>query len=154
MACVQPAYDYFTSKFLNTGDQLQPAVEIFKAARLFNPVKIAEIQPTAAILSDQLRKVHFLNNDACIDGLQRELPSYIAAATDVNRDIDALTWWGNHEQEIPNWAKACKKILLIQPSSAASERIFSLLENAFRDNQACALEDYIEASIMLQYNKR
>ena len=51
-------------------DQLQPAVEIFKAARLFNPTKIAEIQPTAAILSDQLRKVPFLNNDACIDGLQ------------------------------------------------------------------------------------
>ena len=70
MACIQPAYDYFASKFLNNGDQLQPAVEIFKAARLFNPTKIAEIQPTAAILSDQLRKVPFLNNDACIDGLQ------------------------------------------------------------------------------------
>ena len=70
MACIQPAYDYIASKFLNNGDQLQPAVEIFKAARLFNPTKIAEIQPTAAILSDQLRKVPFLNNDACIDGLQ------------------------------------------------------------------------------------
>ena len=32
MACIQPAYDYFASKFLNSGDQLQPAVEIFKAA--------------------------------------------------------------------------------------------------------------------------
>ena len=68
---------------------------------------MAEIQPTAAILSDQLRKVHFLNNDACIDGLQRELPAYNAAATDVNPDIKDLTWWGNHEQEIPNWANAC-----------------------------------------------
>ena len=121
---------------MNNGDQLQPAVEIFKAARLFNPTKIAEIQPTAAILSDQLRKVPFLNNDACIDGLQRELPTYIAAATDVNPDINVLTWWEIHEQEIPNLAKACKKILLIQPSSAASERVFSLLENSFRDNQA------------------
>ena len=52
MACIQPEYDYFASKFLNNGDQLQPAVEIFKAARLFNPTNIAEIQPTAAILSD------------------------------------------------------------------------------------------------------
>ena len=75
MVCIQPAYDYFASKFLNNGDQLQPAVEIFKAARLFNPTKIAEIQPTAAILSDQLRKVPFLNNDACIDGPQKELQS-------------------------------------------------------------------------------
>lgn len=154
MACIQPAYDYFTSTFLNNGDQLQPAVEVFKAARLFNPTKIAEIQATAAILSDQLRKVPFLNNDACIDGLQKELPTYIAAATDVNPDINVLTWWEIHEQEIPSWAKACKKILLIQPSSAASERVFSLLENSFRDNQACAMEDYIEASIMLQYDQR
>lgn len=118
MACIQPAYDYFTFKFLKNGDQLQP---------------------TAAILSDQLRKVPFLNNDACIDGLQRELPTYIASATDVNPDINVLTWWEIHEQEIPNWAKACKKILLIQPSSAASGRVFSLLENSVRDNQACAM---------------
>ena len=123
-------------------------------ARLLNPTKIAEIQPTAAILSDQLRKVPFLNNDACIDGPQKELPTYIAAATDVNPDINVLTWWEIHEQEIPNWAKACKKILLIQPLSAASERVFSLLENSFRDSQACAMEDYIEASIMLHYNQR
>ena len=95
-----------------------------------------------------------MNTDACIDGLQRELPTYIAAATDVNPDINVLTWWGIHEQEIPNWAKACKKILLIQPLSAASERVFSLLENSFQDSQAYAMQDYIEASIMLHYNQR
>ena len=94
-----------------------------------------------------------MNNDACVDGLQRELPTYIASATDVNPDINVLTWWEIYEQEIPNWAKACKKILLIQLSSAALERVFSLLENSFWD-QACAMEDYIEASIMLQYNQR
>jgi len=93
-------------------------------------------------------------SDNRLDLDQRELPTYIAAATDVNPDINVLAWWEIHEQEIPNWAKACKKILLIQPSSVASERVFSLLENSFRDNQACAMEDYIEASIMLQYNQR
>ena len=45
----------------------------------------------------------------------------------------------------------CKTALLIQPSSAAAERVFSLL-NSFKENQARALEDYIETSIMLQYN--
>jgi len=93
-------------------------------------------------------------SDNRLDLDQRELPTYIAAATDVNPDINVLAWWEIHEQEIPNWAKACKKILLIQPSFAASERVFSLLENSFRDKQACAMEDYIEASIMLQYNQR
>ena len=51
-------------------------------------------------------------------------------------------------KKIPNETKACKKILLIQP------RVFSLLENSFWDNQACAMEDYIEATIMLQYHQR
>ena len=46
----------------------------------------------------------------------------------------------------------CKTALLIQPSSAAAERVFSLL-NSFKENQARALEDYIETSIMLQYNR-
>ena len=41
-----------------------------------------------------------------------------------------------------------KSILLVQPSSAASERIFSLLRNSFEERQ----KDYIEASLMLQYN--
>ena len=69
---------------------------------------------------------------------------------------DVILWWKNHERQIPNcyWAAAFQKILLMQPSSAASERVFSLLDNSFKDNQASAMEDYIEASLMLQYNKR
>ena len=47
----------------------------------------------------------------------------------------------------------CKTALLSQPSSAAAERVFSLLNNSFKENQARALEDYIETLIMLQYNK-
>jgi len=31
--------------------------------------------------------------------------------------------------EIPTWAKAFTLILLVQPSSAAAERVFSLLQN-------------------------
>ena len=47
----------------------------------------------------------------------------------------------------------CKTALLIQPSSAAAERVFSLLNSSFKENQARALEDYIETSIILQYNR-
>ena len=47
----------------------------------------------------------------------------------------------------------CKPAFLIQPSSAAAERVFSLLNNSFKENQARALEDYIATSIMLKYNR-
>ena len=47
----------------------------------------------------------------------------------------------------------CQKKVLLQPSSAAAERVFSLLSNGFKENQQNALEDYISTSVMLQ-NKR
>ena len=44
-------------------------------------------------------------------------------------------------------------VLLMQPSSAAAERVFSLLKNSFGEQQDNSLQDYIECSMMLQYNK-
>ena len=47
-----------------------------------------------------------------------------------------------------------KKVLLVQPSSAASERVFSILSASFNEQQERAQSDYLQASLMLQYNKR
>ena len=43
-----------------------------------------------------------------------------------------------------------EKSLLVQPSSAASERIFSLLNNSFTSQQESSLKDldYIQLSVM------
>ena len=41
-----------------------------------------------------------------------------------------------------------------QPSSAAAEGVFSVLNNSFGANQTNSLEDYVEATVMLQYNNR
>ena len=40
------------------------------------------------------------------------------------------------------------------PSSAAAERALSILNASFNDQQHHALSDYLQASVMLQYNKR
>ena len=37
-----------------------------------------------------------------------------------------------------------QKVLLIQPSSAASERVFCLLKASFTEQQDCSLQDYVE----------
>ena len=71
----------------------------------------------------------------------------------MSTEFDKLAWWKSHQHELPNWSKACKNALLIQPSAAAAECVFSLLNKSFKETQARALEDYIETSIMLQYNK-
>ena len=78
----------------------------------------------------------------------------MAKAADVDKTVSKTDWWKNHEGDLPNWLKGCKLSLLFQPSSAAAERVFSILQNSFKDQQNSSLEDYIETSVMLQYNKR
>ena len=69
-ACVQPAYQYFQSKFEK---DLKPALLAFKAARYFSPSKICELKPSTAD-TDSLRAFTFLNSSPVIDGLKTELP--------------------------------------------------------------------------------
>ena len=40
-------------------------------------------------------------------------------------------------------ATACQQVLLCQPSSAAVERVFSLLKNSFGKQQSSALEECV-----------
>ena len=44
-----------------------------------------------------------------------------------------------------------RKLLLVQPSSTAAERVFSVL-STLSAQQEGALKDYIEASKMIRYN--
>ena len=37
---------------------------------------------------------------------------------------------------------------------SATERVFSILTASFNEQQDCALVDYIQASVIAQYNKR
>ena len=73
----------------------------------------------------------------------------MAKADGVSPELDKLEWWKNHQLELHNWSRACKTALLIQASSAAAERDYS-----FKESQTSALEDYIETSLMVQYNGR
>ena len=148
ISCAQPAYDYFNSKF---DVDLQLALSVFKAARYFDPSKLLELQPTCCDIED-LRVFSFLNSDSIIDGLKSELPAYMSKADGISNDVCKVNWWKRHTSELPKWSKACKSLLLLQPSSAAAERVFSLLTNSFKEQQSTSLEDYIETSIMLQYN--
>jgi len=78
-----------------------------------------------------------------IAGLKAELPAYFARSNGVNPP-DICEWWKNDETLLPNWAGAAKKALPVQPSFAASERVFSLLNNTFGKRQNSSLEDYVE----------
>ena len=107
------------------------------------------MQPDATAVEEALAPIPFLNSRENLDSLLQELPSYLARAADTNADFSPLEWWKQNATTLPKWSSAAAKILLLQPSSAAAERAFSLLKASFGEQQESALQDYIEASLLL-----
>ena len=106
----QPGFTYFESKF-GTGGELNSSVNVFKSARLFDPVKITDLAPDSAMVED-LKAFPFLHGS--IAHLQQELPTYLAAAEGVSSDLEPLKWWKKKETTSPYWAAACQQVLLCQ----------------------------------------
>ena len=123
--CLQPAFTYFLNT-MTTDPIVSQSVALFKAARLFSP-RYIKISRSTATNVDWLRVVPFLSSNDVIQSLKDELPDYIGKAystPDVLDDlIDTLPWWKATVQDLPCWAAAVHKMVLVQPSyaSAAAE---------------------------------
>ena len=112
--------------------ELKPLVEIFKYAWFFDPAKVGELKPSSSDI-DNLKVFPFLKDR--LEELKRELPLYMEKADSVSPELDKLKWWKKHQLELPIWSRACKTALLIQPSSAAAERVFSLLNKVSKNHK-------------------
>ena len=91
----------------------------------------------------------------------RELPTYISECKQdctINEEElgenAILGWFRSRIQLLPAFAEAAKVAAIIQPSSAAAERVLSMLKSLQSDNQTSMLHDYQEASLMLRYNEK
>ena len=75
---------------------------------------------------------------------------YLAIANveslDHSLDVDIFK---SSKAILPLWAAAVKKMLVVQPSSAALEHVFSILNTDVGDHQQNSLQDYTET---LRYN--
>ena len=150
-SCVQPGFNYYTAKFEG---ELKPLVSLFKVAWVFSPLKLKDTQVSTSTVDELVSTFPFLNTPSNVNGLKSELPTYMTPIEDINPSTDIIEWWFRHKAILPNWHSAFEKVLLIQPSSATVKRAFSLLQNSFSNKQSRSLEDYIETSVMLQYNNR
>ena len=83
--------------------------------------------------------------------LKEEFPKYVVLTNDVSSDSTAVSFLKDSSTTLPDWSNAANKVLLMQPSSAAAEWVFSILNNCFGDQQLSSLEDYVEVSVMMQY---
>ena len=148
-ASINPGFRFYQQKF---SVQFHNIVRAFKAAHLCCPIQVQALHPTAASVPE-LKQFSFIT-DAEVVQLVEELPNYLAIADGaaIETEEGKVQWWVTHTTALPNWSAAVKKILLVQPSSASPERVFSLLQNAFSTQQEAALEETVETSVMLRYN--
>ena len=50
------------------------------------------------------------------------------------------------------WSAAAAEVAVLQPFSAAAERVSSILNRSFNDSQNHALQDSVETSVMMQFH--
>ena len=164
---ILPAFDYLENRL--TG-QCQAQFDcthsyaICRVLRLFDPSYVAEHEAT--IDSASVRELALVvplameRGGELLTDLERDLPLLLAAAHGFTADhgsVDNFTesvlgWYKNHSSEIVAWAGASLIVFLFTPSSAAAERVFSLLKALFGSDQDVALADYIQGSMMVRYN--
>lgn len=145
-SCVSKGCLYFQQQL---SGNFKTQLAVFKAAQFFSPHQIQVTRPTAAVLQQELSNFPFLKPAH----ISKELPVYLAKSEGISSTLSSLEWWKNNSQSLPNFSQAARKVLLLLPSSGPVERVFSLLNSTFSDKQETSLFDYVEASVMLQYNK-
>ena len=160
---VQGAYDYLEQRI--TDDCQVPyhcsgPYEVCRVSQVFDP-SFAINNLTASFVDELCAAIPAISD--CAIALKAEVNSYkVAAATAPtldHNDVKAfsekvLEFWRAHGTKMPAWRKAARIVFAIPPNSAASERVFSLLEDMFGKEQDSSLSDLIQAALMLRYNKR
>lgn len=168
MTMVHGAKDYFKKTFLG---EMKDDVAFYRKARLMNPAwakntngNIREHVPPS-LRPDLLSLQWFADED--IDGMVREYPKYVQAAKDSYMEAavagqgafdtrleSIAAFWLEHKTNFPFLAKLVRYFYTFLPSSAMSERVFSMLKEAFNLQQLKnTLGDYVGGCVMLRFNR-
>ena len=163
VAAVKEAYTYLENRITNNCQapyHCAASYEVCRVSQLFDP-SFAAANLTPRFVDELCASIPALKNSAAV--LKAEVDAYRVAARTApamdHRDVHAfteavLTFWRTHGTKMPEWRKAARIILAIPPTSAASERVFSLLESMFGKDQISSLADLIQGALMLRYNQR
>eukprot|EP00966_Prymnesium_polylepis_P053216 1231181-Prymnesium_polylepis.1 len=139
-----------------------------KAARFFNSLHVQANGAVAEADIDGLQLFRFAKHPKLapkIVEMKSESAKYnslVKALKPQPQRLDAkgkdtftlLGFWRANEHELPAFSYVLRAVLANAPNSIPPERVFSILNNTFEDDQDTALADYIELSLQLQFNQR
>ena len=132
---IEPTFVYFEAKLLE--EPRATAVKLFDGARYFHPGLILQLQWTPAEALAKLSQIPLLDA-GCPDVLFRKVAilaervTYLGLAqtNTMLSTSDVEAFWGNPAivQKIPATAQVARALMTLAPSSAAAERVFSILK--------------------------
>ena len=99
-------------------------------------------------------------NEDFIDGLRREYTMYAVAVRaeqhlfTITKSMSLWEWWKTKKDVLVWHWRLVKKAALFQPSSAAAERVFSVIAGAINKRQATMLSDRYAVIGRLRYNSQ
>lgn len=164
---LQAAFDYLDDRITGvchvSGYSCAHMYDVCRAAQLFNPA-FAASHLTSRSVDVLYHTVTPFAHHVSLEALKAEIPAFLSAAAEVDSiDVSDVAdfssqvlrfWRGASKTALKEWCKAAKIVFAMSPNSAACERVFSLLDNMYGDQQLCSLADSIQASLMLRYNGR
>jgi len=154
---VEPSFKFYDDRKVTLKEQF----DIFEACRVFDPTRAGYLQGLSA--NDVAAKLSLFPffSAAEVQLLVNHWPGYLVYVNGHppvlgdQGEVPYEAWWtaaGRAGHLV--WFEAAQKVMILTPSSAAAERVFSMLKALIGDNQqANALEDYQQTSIMLHYNQ-
>ena len=88
--------------------------------------------------------------------------SLVRAIKPLSQRLDAkgkdtftlLGFWQANEDAVPAFSYVLRAVLANAPNSIPPERVFSILNDTFGDDQDNSLADYVELALQLQFNER
>ena len=179
-AGILPAYEYLDEKLQDR--KRARALELCVAAEIFVPYFARTLTDDKAFeFIDRLRLFPKLDKNSMIDGLKTGWYAFKYHSLNERRprkEVDVLQWHYDHQYLERSFVacKACRKpvareqcrcqwglqhyyravklLVLLQPSSAGAERVFSVLKRYFDEQQETSLTDAIRVAIFLEVNNR
>jgi hypothetical protein len=152
----EPFMTYFKEKVLG-----HDCWQMWVAASMADPLRMKRKSLTSANVRHLVKPLlGKLVSSALVDRMVGELSEYDKACEDLDwsndtyqtRLINIETFWGKHRL-LPAWTEFAHLVFLLQPSTACVERSFSMLKYIMGDQRSSSLQDKIEASLMLRYNR-
>jgi len=161
---VAPAIDYWKVTM-----DIKKGAEVarFKVVRIFNPLHVLGNQISVADIESL--KIFRLSEHPLIrphiEGMKSELIKYHALVMSIKpldqrkdakgKDTFVLSdWWRCNSGELPHFAFVLRAVLTNAPNSCPPERLFSMFNASFGEDQQSSFGDYLELAMQSQYNKR